>query len=172
MDLQVLDKFLSSPARTADLGLVDPLEQGGGGPSAAASSTQDTIEDDSDEDEKPKGKSKGKIKSNGSSDKSRIRDYAESRNSADANTSSRMSPYLTSGIVSARMVLNKAKKMGKGGKLESGRDTGIGMWVQEVAWRDFYSHVSLGHSSYSVFGMLTGQAWNLGFGRFPTNEHG
>ena len=40
------------------------------------------------------------------------------------------------------MVLNEAKKMGKGGKLESGRDTGVGMWVQEVAWRDFYNHVS------------------------------
>ena len=29
------------------------------------------------------------------------------------------------------MVLQEAKKMRKG-KLESGRDTGIGMWVQEV----------------------------------------
>jgi deoxyribodipyrimidine photo-lyase len=41
------------------------------------------------------------------------------------------------------MVLNEAKKVGKKeGKLESGRDSGVGMWVQEVSWRDFYNHVS------------------------------
>ncbi len=129
------------PARTADLGLVDPLEQGGTGPAAAASSTQATIEEDSYEAGETKSTGKSKTKSNSSTSKSRILDYADGRNSADANTSSRMSPYLTSGVISSRMVLNKAKKMGKGGKLESGRDTGIGMWVQEVAWRDFYNHV-------------------------------
>ena len=32
------------------------------------------------------------------------------------------------------MVCNEAKKVGKGGKLESGRDTGVGMWVQEVRY--------------------------------------
>ncbi|KAJ9091068.1 hypothetical protein QFC20_007743 [Naganishia adeliensis] len=63
---------------------------------------------------------------------SRIKDYASSRNSCDGNSSSRMSPYLASGIVSARMVLNKAKAL-TGGKLESGRDSGIGI--------DFYNHV-------------------------------
>lgn len=45
-----------------------------------------------------------------------------------------MSPYLASGIVSARMVLNKAKAL-TNGRLESGRDSGIGMWVQEVRAR-------------------------------------
>lgn len=63
---------------------------------------------------------------------SRIKDYASSRNSCDGNSSSRMSPYLASGIVSARMCLNKAKAL-TNGKLESGRDSGIGMWVQEVS---------------------------------------
>lgn len=74
---------------------------------------------------------------------SRIENYASGRNSADTNTSSRMSPYLAAGVVSARMVLNKARSKCKNGKLESGRDTGVGMWVQEVAWRDFYNHVSV-----------------------------
>jgi deoxyribodipyrimidine photo-lyase len=55
------------------------------------------------------------------------------RNLVAGDYSSRLSPYLTSGILSARMVCNEAKKIGKGGKLESGRDTGIGMWVQEVS---------------------------------------
>lgn len=55
------------------------------------------------------------------------------RNLVAGDYSSRLSPYLTSGILSARMVCNEAKMIGKGGKLESGRDTGIGMWVQEVS---------------------------------------
>lgn len=64
--------------------------------------------------------------------KSRIAEYATGRSLVDRDSSSRMSPYLASGIVSARMVLNAAKKAGKGGELEFGRETGLGMWVQEV----------------------------------------
>jgi deoxyribodipyrimidine photo-lyase len=33
------------------------------------------------------------------------------------------------------MVLAEARKLNKKGKLESGRDTGLGMWVQEVSLR-------------------------------------
>ena len=74
--------------------------------------------------------------------KSRVEEYQTGRNLVDADYSSRLSPYLASGVISGRMVLNEAKKM-KNGKLESGRDSGVGMWVQEVAWRDFYNHVGL-----------------------------
>ena len=52
----------------------------------------------------------------------------------DGDNSSKLSPYLVSGVISGRMVINEAKAFGKG-KLESGRDTGIGMWVQEVNCR-------------------------------------
>jgi deoxyribodipyrimidine photo-lyase len=69
---------------------------------------------------------------------SRINEYTTGRNLVNGDTSSRLSPYLALGVISARMVLNEAKKMTKG-KLQSGRDTGVGMWVQEVAWRDFYN---------------------------------
>lgn len=62
----------------------------------------------------------------------RIQEYMTGRNLVAADYSSRLSPYLTSGILSGRMVCNEARKL-KGGKLESGRDTGIGMWVQEVS---------------------------------------
>ncbi|WRT70869.1 uncharacterized protein IL334_007868 [Kwoniella shivajii] len=71
---------------------------------------------------------------------SRIAQYQTGRNLVDGDNSSKISPYLASGVISGRMVLNEAKKMKKG-KLESGRDTGMGMWVQEVSWRDFYNHV-------------------------------
>ncbi|KAJ9111258.1 hypothetical protein QFC22_006558 [Naganishia vaughanmartiniae] len=50
----------------------------------------------------------------------------------DTSSPSRIKDYASS--LSARMVLNKARALTKG-KLESGRDSGIGMWVQEVAWR-------------------------------------
>jgi deoxyribodipyrimidine photo-lyase len=63
---------------------------------------------------------------------SRIQEYATGRNLVGGDYSSKLSPYLTSGVISGRMVCNEAKKIGKGGKLESGRDTGVGMWVQEV----------------------------------------
>ncbi|WVQ71157.1 hypothetical protein IAR50_000682 [Cryptococcus sp. DSM 104548] len=77
-----------------------------------------------------------------SSDKdSRVQNYGAGRNLIDGNNSSKLSPYLASGVISVRQVLNEAKKLGKGGKLESGRETGVGMWVQEVAWRDFYNQV-------------------------------
>jgi deoxyribodipyrimidine photo-lyase len=63
----------------------------------------------------------------------RIQEYMTGRNLVNADYSSKLSPYLTSGILSGRMVCNEAKKIGKGGQLESGRDTGVGMWVQEVS---------------------------------------
>ena len=62
----------------------------------------------------------------------RIQEYMTGRNLVNADYSSKLSPYLVSGILSGRMVCNEAKKITKGSKLESGRDTGVGMWVQEV----------------------------------------
>lgn len=66
---------------------------------------------------------------------SRLAEYAQGRSIVDRDSSSRISPYLSSGVVSPRMVLNAAKKASKGGKLEFGRDSGLGMWVQEVSLR-------------------------------------
>lgn len=76
---------------------------------------------------------------------SRIQEYATGRNLVGGDYSSKLSPYLTSGVISGRMVCNEAKKVGKGGKLESGRDTGVGMWVQEVRLPS--STTNLGYSA-------------------------
>lgn len=130
VSLQILEQFLTGKASQRFVGLVNPL----------LFSDDPTPSSSPVSSKAPKSVSKPGVSSPASG--SRIKDYALQRNSADSNSSSRMSPYLASGVVSARMVLNKAKNMGKGQKLESGRDTGIGMWVQEVAWRDFYNHVS------------------------------
>jgi deoxyribodipyrimidine photo-lyase len=66
---------------------------------------------------------------------SRVQQYQTGRNLVDGDNSSKLSPYLASGVISARMVLAEARKLNKKGKLESGRDTGLGMWVQEVSLR-------------------------------------
>jgi deoxyribodipyrimidine photolyase len=104
-----------------------------------------SLESDDDvqvvEEESTKSKVKSSLQGKTQS-QTRLRDYASSRNSADSNTSSRLSPYLATGVISIRTVLNKVKKL-LGNKLESGRDTGPGTWVMECAWRDFYNHVSL-----------------------------
>lgn len=64
----------------------------------------------------------------------RVQEYMTGRNLVAGDYSSRLSPYLASGVLSGRMVCNEAKKVGKKqGVLESGRDTGVGMWVQEVS---------------------------------------
>lgn len=64
---------------------------------------------------------------------SRVQQYQTGRNLVDGDNSSKLSPYLASGVISARMVLAEARKLNKKGKLESGRDTGLSMWVQEVS---------------------------------------
>jgi deoxyribodipyrimidine photolyase len=146
-NLQVLNRFLYYPARKQDLGLVDPRTQGGDHPSSR------TEQEDSDSEveileespvktpaKKGGAKAKGSATNDGTASQTRIRDYTSSRNSAAANTSSRLSPYLASGVISIRVVLNKVKKL-LGNKLESGRDSGPGTWVMECAWRDFYNHV-------------------------------
>jgi len=69
---------------------------------------------------------------------SRVNSYQTGRNLVDGDNSSKLSPYLTSGVISGRMVLNEAKKFAKG-KLESGRDTGVGMWVQEVGQQSVFN---------------------------------
>ncbi|EJU00641.1 hypothetical protein DACRYDRAFT_23046 [Dacryopinax primogenitus] len=73
---------------------------------------------------------------------SRIMEYGEGRNRADKDSSSRLSPYLASGVISARECLRQVLALSGRKKLEaSNREDGAQMWTQEVAWRDFYTHV-------------------------------
>jgi deoxyribodipyrimidine photo-lyase len=162
--IEVLNRFLYCSARKSDLGLVDPRTQG------EERSTNLDSDDEMqvvEETSKTKGK-KGIV--DGGTTQSRLRDYASSRNSADSNTSSRMSPYLASGVISIRMVLNKIKKL-LGNKLESGRDSGAGTWVMECVWRDFYNNVS--SSGYSPCINVKSYIEPQTGGRFiPSYKHG
>lgn len=111
--IQILERFVTTKERSSQIGDSSPLA-----PDAEPASSS-------------------------SSSLSRLDGYADGRNRADRDTSSRLSPYLASGVLSPRQVLNRARKH-KGGKgLPLERKDGVGMWVGEVAWRDFYNHVSV-----------------------------
>jgi deoxyribodipyrimidine photo-lyase len=68
------------------------------------------------------------------------------------------SPYLAAGVISARECIRATLGLLGTKKVQANRDSGIGMWVQEIgsylchsfgfslvhirlAWRDFYTHV-------------------------------
>lgn len=71
---------------------------------------------------------------------SRIGRYGIGRNLVSENGSSRLSPYLSAGVISARACLRATMDLEKG-KLKVGRGTGVEMWNTEISFRDFYGHV-------------------------------
>ncbi|KAF9484024.1 hypothetical protein BDN70DRAFT_873193 [Pholiota conissans] len=72
---------------------------------------------------------------------SRILKYGENRDRTDSDTTSRLSAYLTSGVISARTCARATMLLLKSNKVESDRTSGVGRWLQELAWRDFYVNV-------------------------------
>ncbi|KAI0661061.1 DNA photolyase, FAD-binding/Cryptochrome [Cubamyces menziesii] len=72
---------------------------------------------------------------------SRLGKYKDARDLMDADTTSRISPYLAAGVISARACVREALKASGKKKLDVSRDTGVGRWIQELAWRDFYTHI-------------------------------
>ncbi|KAJ3909876.1 DNA photolyase, FAD-binding/Cryptochrome [Lentinula edodes] len=77
-----------------------------------------------------------------SSDKaSRIMKYGQDRDNADRDTTSRLSPYLSAGVISIRECVRATLKLQKSKKVDGSRDTGVGRWIQELAWRDFYTGI-------------------------------
>ncbi|KAL1661461.1 DNA photolyase, FAD-binding/Cryptochrome [Schizophyllum commune] len=81
---------------------------------------------------------------------SRIKVYGDERDRVNADTTSRISPYLASGIISARRCVRSTMKLTGSPKVDGGRNTGIGRWVQELAWRDFYVSVLVGFPRVSM----------------------
>lgn len=89
--------------------------------------------------------------------RSRIFMYAEKRDRGDQDTTSRLSPYLSAGVISPRECIRATMALVGRKKVDAGRTTGIGRWVQELgmrtstmlktfliynsAWRDFYTNV-------------------------------
>lgn len=67
-----------------------------------------------------------------------INGYSDGRSRVDQPNTSRMSPYLSAGVISVRQCVNATLALSKN-KLNVDKKTSIGVWVSEVAWRDFCS---------------------------------
>ncbi|KAF8195756.1 FAD binding domain of DNA photolyase-domain-containing protein [Mycena galopus ATCC 62051] len=109
---EMLQRFLGTKSRSAQLGAVDPL-------------------------------AKGAIDS---AKHSRISVYDAERDRADKDTTSRLSPYLAAGVISARTCIRATLPDTKNAtkKVDGGR------WVQEIAWRDFYVCILAGFPRVSM----------------------
>lgn len=60
------------------------------------------------------------------------------------------SPYLSAGVISSRVCVRATMLLLKSDKVDGGRTSGIGRWVQELAWRDFYTCVLTGFPRVSM----------------------
>ncbi|KAI0774202.1 DNA photolyase, FAD-binding/Cryptochrome [Fomes fomentarius] len=72
---------------------------------------------------------------------SRLAKYKDQRDLLTADTTSRMSPYLAAGIISIRACIRDALAASGKKSVDINRETGVGRWIQELAWRDFYTHI-------------------------------
>lgn len=68
--------------------------------------------------------------------RNRISMYAEKRDRGDEDTTSRLSPYLSAGVISPRECIRATMTLGGLKKVDAGRTTGIGRWVQELGEYD------------------------------------
>ncbi|TFK55985.1 hypothetical protein OE88DRAFT_1622403 [Heliocybe sulcata] len=82
--------------------------------------------------------------------KSRALVYKDSRDKADKDTTSRISPYLAAGVISARECVRHAMNLQGVKKVQATRDTSLGTWLMEIAWRDFYNHVLAAYPRVSM----------------------
>lgn len=103
----ILQRFLTSKARSSQIGAADPLSFG------------------------PEKSDKA----------SRVTQYDKARDRMDTDTTSRLSAYLSSGVISARECVRATMVLLKKNKVEGDRSSGVGRWIQELAWRDFYKNI-------------------------------
>lgn len=57
------------------------------------------------------------------------------------NSHASRSPYLAAGVISVRECIRQTLKFTNVQQVPGNRDSGPGMWIQELAWRDFYTHI-------------------------------
>ena len=68
-----------------------------------------------------------------------LKDYQYTRDRPDIDGTSRLSPYLASGVISVRQCLHAAIGSNQG-EFDSGSPGAVG-WINELLWREFYKHV-------------------------------
>ncbi|KAF8914013.1 FAD binding domain of DNA photolyase-domain-containing protein [Gymnopilus junonius] len=71
---------------------------------------------------------------------SRIAKYASDRDQIGSDTTSRLSPYLASGVISVRECARATMQLSET-CMDTDKSSGIKRWMQEIAWRDFYINI-------------------------------
>ncbi|KAF2753922.1 Cryptochrome/photolyase FAD-binding domain-containing protein [Pseudovirgaria hyperparasitica] len=73
----------------------------------------------------------------------KLQTYAETRSNPAKDSTSRLSPYFSSGAISVREALNMARKQNGGSTdfSESSGNRGLAAWVREIVFREFYRQV-------------------------------
>jgi len=106
--------------------------------------------------------------------------YDHDRDYPDVEGTSRLSPYLAAGVLSPRQCLAEITALQGNGQLPDFA-TGAGSWLNELIWRDFYSHVMVAFPRVSKglpFQLITEkvkrrydekqlQAWQQGLTGYP-----
>lgn len=87
--------------------------------------------------------------------KTKVRKYGETRSNPGADTSSRMSPYFSAGLVSPREACAACIAHNGSAKtdfLGSASDAGVSAWVREIVFREYYRHSLVGtpHDSMNL----------------------
>ncbi|KAH7105554.1 FAD binding domain of DNA photolyase-domain-containing protein [Auriculariales sp. MPI-PUGE-AT-0066] len=109
--VKIIEGFRNSDSRTSELGAVDPLRIQPG------------------------------TFVQGSGDKGRLESYEDHRDRVDLNSTSRISPYLAIGAIPTRALIRKVMDHTGDKRMVAARGSGPGVWVMELGWRDFYTHV-------------------------------
>ncbi|KAJ2930231.1 hypothetical protein H1R20_g6905, partial [Candolleomyces eurysporus] len=71
----------------------------------------------------------------------RVVKYGGDRDRADKDTTSRLSPYFSSGVISVREVFRTTMKLFELKEIDVNSNAGVGTWFSEIIWRDFYTDV-------------------------------
>ncbi len=78
----------------------------------------------------------------------RVRQYDKQRDLPACEGTSRLSPYLTSGVLSVRRCLAEAQEAEH--CAPTAARAGAEAWINELAWREFYRHVLVGYPRVSM----------------------
>lgn len=68
--------------------------------------------------------------------KNKVEAYKQNRSRPDLDPSSRLSPYISAGVVSVRQLLSKAKEHNGGNTDFAAGDAGVRSWVREIVFRE------------------------------------
>ncbi|KAJ3550051.1 hypothetical protein NMY22_g648 [Coprinellus aureogranulatus] len=80
----------------------------------------------------------------------RVVKYDTERDRADKDTTSRLSPYLSSGVISVREVICTTMELFNMKKIDGDGKTGASKWIQEIIWRDFYTDILASYPRVSM----------------------